>query len=45
MIETLESVLKDDKLLASMANNSKKIENKNPLDKIKKEIARIIKNK
>lgn len=41
LIETLEKILKDDKLLTTMAENSKNIENKNSLEKIKKEIYKL----
>ena len=43
LLEKLEALIKDDKLLTEMAENSKKIEGKNSLEKIKREIYRLAK--
>ena len=43
LLEKLEALIKDDKLLTEMAENSKKIEEKNSLEKIKREIYRLAK--
>lgn len=41
--ETLQQLLQDDTLLKQMAQNAKKLENKNTLEKIKKEIENLLK--